>query len=292
MIKEKTDEFWDVYNKDREKTGRLHRRGDKLQLGDYHLAVHVCIFNSRGQLLIQQRQPFKKDWTNMWDLTVGGSAIAGDLSYQAAEREVFEELGLNIDLSNTRPRFTMNFDGGFDDYYIIEMDVDISKLKLQKEEVARVKFADKEEVLKMQEEGTMIPYWFMEQLFEIRGDYDSHGKVHPVIYAQTATMKNLESGVSMFEIIQYNSKPEEQEKDSSKIQEQSDNFRRMLESAIENNTAVCALEHNVVVGLLIFSKNGGQSASLKYMAVHPEYSERGIEKLLFDQCPFKLNITD
>lgn len=33
--------------------------------GEYHLAVHVCIFNSENQLLIQQRQPYKGGWPNM-----------------------------------------------------------------------------------------------------------------------------------------------------------------------------------------------------------------------------------
>lgn len=54
------NELWDIYTKDREKTGRFHRRGDPMKAGEYHLVVHVCIFNSRNQLLIQQRQPFKK----------------------------------------------------------------------------------------------------------------------------------------------------------------------------------------------------------------------------------------
>lgn len=88
-IKEKA-EFWDIYTKERLKTGKLHKRGGKLSDDEYHLVVHVCIFNNRNQLLIQQRQP--------WDLSVGGSAIAGESSSQAAERELAEELGLKMDL--------------------------------------------------------------------------------------------------------------------------------------------------------------------------------------------------
>ena len=34
----------------------------------------------------------------MWDITVGGSAMIGENSRQAAMREVAEELGLKIDL--------------------------------------------------------------------------------------------------------------------------------------------------------------------------------------------------
>ena len=89
----------------------------------YHMVVHVCIFNSKGEMLIQQRQPFKEGWSNMWDITVGGSATMGDSSQDAAEREVLEEIGLKLDLQDVRPHFTINFDKGFDDVYLVESDV-------------------------------------------------------------------------------------------------------------------------------------------------------------------------
>lgn len=98
------NELWDIYAKDREKTGRFHRRGDPMKAGEYHLVVHVCIFNSRNQLLIQQRQPFKKGWPNMWDISVGDSALKGESSSQAAERELYEELGIRMELSGKRLR--------------------------------------------------------------------------------------------------------------------------------------------------------------------------------------------
>lgn len=179
MMDDYANELWDLYDKDRCLTGRRHRRGDKMKEGEYHLAVHVCIFNSQNELLIQQRQPFKKDWSNMWDLTASGSALAGESSSMAAERETMEEIGIQLDLSGVRPYFTINFSQGFDDYYIIEKDIDISELKLQQEEVKQARWAGKEEVLKMQEEGSMIPYWFIDRLFEMRGDYDAHGKQRP-----------------------------------------------------------------------------------------------------------------
>ena len=53
-------EIWDLYTKDRIKTEETMVRGEKITKGFYRLVVHVCIFNSRGEMLIQQRQPFKK----------------------------------------------------------------------------------------------------------------------------------------------------------------------------------------------------------------------------------------
>ena len=83
-------ELFDLYTAEREKTGRTMVRGEAVPEGCYRLVVHVCIFDPEGRMLIQQRQPFKKSWSNLWDITVGGSAVAGDSSRSAAERETME----------------------------------------------------------------------------------------------------------------------------------------------------------------------------------------------------------
>lgn len=49
-------EFWDIYTANRVKTGRVMERGSLFKQGDYHLVVHICLFNDRGEMLIQQRQ--------------------------------------------------------------------------------------------------------------------------------------------------------------------------------------------------------------------------------------------
>lgn len=163
-------ELWDVYDMNRNKTGRTWVRGEPLQEGNYHLVVHVCIFNSKGEMLIQQRQPFKEGWSNMWDLTVGGSAITGDSSQDAARRELEEEIGLTIDFQDVRPHITFHFERGFDDIYLIEKEVDLHTLTLQYEEVQAVKWASKEEILAMIKTGEFIPYYesLIHFLFDIR----------------------------------------------------------------------------------------------------------------------------
>jgi len=127
-------------------------------------------------MLIQQRQPFKSGWSNMWDITVGGSAISGDTSQSAAEREVYEEIGCKLSLDGIRPALTINFDDGFDDMYLIQQNIDISKLNLQYEEVKSVKWASKEEILSMIDEETFIPYHksLIELLFFMRNSKGSH----------------------------------------------------------------------------------------------------------------------
>ena len=169
-------EIWDLYTKDRIKTEETMVRGEKITKGFYRLVVHVCIFNSRGEMLIQQRQPFKSSWSNMWDITVGGSAISGDTSQSAAEREVYEEIGYKLSLDGIRPALTINFEDGFDDMYLIKKDIEISDLYLQYEEVKAVKWASKEEILKMIDEETFIPYHksLIELLFFMKDTKGTH----------------------------------------------------------------------------------------------------------------------
>lgn len=262
------EELWDVYTKDRIKTGKTHRRGDKMKEGEYHLVIHVCIFNSKNELLVQQRQPFKKGWPNMWDVSVGGSAVAGDDSRQAAEREVLEELGLKLDLSGKRPSFTMNFSDGFDDYYIVKQDVDIEQLHLQKEEVKQVKWVNREEALHMQRAGIMVPYWFLDKLFDL-GDvheFDAHGNRNSALKICYASCDNLKSWMSLVEIVRENFPGLETEKGMEE-------YYQTLIKNVKEKRAICAMDGNMVTGILLFSIKHNM---LSCLAVHPEYRRRNI----------------
>lgn len=154
-------EVWDLYNVDREKVGSIER-GQKMPDDTYHLVIHVCIFNSKGEMLIQKRNINKKTWPGAWDLTLGGSALKGETSRDAARREMSEELGLDIDFSIERPFFTIifgdKFDKGFDDFYLIEKDVDLKDVSFVDDEVEQVKWATKEEILDMIDKKEFISF--------------------------------------------------------------------------------------------------------------------------------------
>ncbi|WP_339230220.1 NUDIX domain-containing protein [Oceanobacillus sp. FSL K6-2867] len=171
-------EAWDVYDKDRKLTGKQMNRGDPFEQGAYHLVVHVCLFNQLGEMLIQQRQPSKGNWKNMWDITVGGSAITGETSQQAAEREVKEEIDFALNLQNKRPSLTVNFEYGFDDYYLIETDLNIESLSLPTEEVKQVRWASQNDIINIISEGLFIPYHksLIALLFDMRYSMGAHNQ--------------------------------------------------------------------------------------------------------------------
>lgn len=151
-------ETWDLYDINRIKTLKTAQRGPFIEDGYFHLVVHVCIFNKDGHMLIQQRQKDKVGFPNYFDVTCGGSAIAGEDSRTAVKRELYEELSIDIDFNNERPFLTVNFTHGFDDFYLIEKDINLNDLILDPNEVQSARYASLEDILMMIDEGTFVPY--------------------------------------------------------------------------------------------------------------------------------------
>lgn len=151
-------ELWDIYNEDRVRTGRTTVRGLTMRAGEYHLIVHIAIINSKGRMLVQQRQQSKKGWPGKWDISAGGCAMAGENSRLAAQRELEEELGIELDFTQRRAALTINFDGGFDDIYIIRGDYDLTDLRLQQSEVLAARWACADEIMDMIDSEEFVPY--------------------------------------------------------------------------------------------------------------------------------------
>ncbi|MBT2684152.1 bifunctional NUDIX hydrolase family protein/GNAT family N-acetyltransferase [Bacillus sp. ISL-37] len=160
-------ELWNIYDQYRHLTDRIHKRGEEMKAGDYHLVVHVWIINDDGQFLIQKRQPWKIGFPDMWDCSAAGSAVMGDNSEQAAIREAKEELGIDLDIEKGERLFTVKFSQGFDDIWLIRQNVALEDLHLQEEEVADAKWASEAEIREMVETGEFIPFNYFDLLFEM-----------------------------------------------------------------------------------------------------------------------------
>lgn len=160
-IRSGAGEIWDVYDKNRNLTGRTHRRGDPLPEGDYHLVVHVWIQNSSGQFLLTKRSP-NKGFPNMWE-TTGGSALAGDDSLSAALREVREETGLTILPENGKCLMTYQGSDYITDVWLFRHDCPMEEVVLQEGETCGAMFADKEEILRLKKEGILVPFRYLDE---------------------------------------------------------------------------------------------------------------------------------
>ena len=52
-------EIWDLYDKDRRRTGETMVRGGRVPYGRYHLIVDALFLNSKGETLLQRRAKTK-----------------------------------------------------------------------------------------------------------------------------------------------------------------------------------------------------------------------------------------
>ncbi len=59
-----------------------------------HRVVHVLVFNSNGELLLQKRSMNKDVAAGKWDTSVGGHVNSGETLDEAVKREMEEELGI------------------------------------------------------------------------------------------------------------------------------------------------------------------------------------------------------
>lgn len=63
-----------------------------------HMAVNILIVNGKGEVLVQQRSYAKKFGGGLWEVSAGGHVNAGEKPADAARRELFEELGIKVNL--------------------------------------------------------------------------------------------------------------------------------------------------------------------------------------------------
>jgi 16S rRNA (adenine1518-N6/adenine1519-N6)-dimethyltransferase len=61
-----------------------------------HRAIHIWIFNHRGELFLQKRSYWKENHAGLWCSSVAGHVDAGESYYDAAKRELHEELGADV----------------------------------------------------------------------------------------------------------------------------------------------------------------------------------------------------
>lgn len=139
-------ELWDILDEAGEKTGRTILRGQHLQDGEFMLAVHIYIYNSKDQFLIQKRSMSKPSWPGCWDCT-GGAVISGEDSATAAIREVSEELGILIEPSELKHISRLRRDHNIVDIWAVQKDVELNQCVLQQEEVDEVKYVSATEMI-------------------------------------------------------------------------------------------------------------------------------------------------
>ena len=148
----------DVLSSSGIRTGEILSRKEVHRLGKYHRVIHLYLFNSKNEFLLQKRSLMLDNYPGFFSISVLGHVNAGEFSSATVKREVEEELG--IDVSQLKFDFLFSFfqeailsetyiDRQFIDVYVIYAKIDPNSIKFDRSEVSEIKFVSFESFREM-----------------------------------------------------------------------------------------------------------------------------------------------
>lgn len=93
-----SEEIFDIVNEQDQVIGQLPRSQVHAEK-HLHRAVHVFVFNTRGELLLQKRSADKDEYPHCYTSSASGHVSAGETYDETAPRELAEELGIQGNLT-------------------------------------------------------------------------------------------------------------------------------------------------------------------------------------------------
>ena len=149
------DEILDIVDKNGKPTGRTALKSEAHSKGLYHNTIHLWLYTSKGEILLQQRSHKKSIYPLLWDVSAAGHINAGETFITAALRETKEELGLELEPNHLTKIGTFLHessyaegkiqDNEFHQVFIAELTVPLNTLVIQDSEVEAIKLVSLEE---------------------------------------------------------------------------------------------------------------------------------------------------
>lgn len=142
------EELIDILDKDGLPLGQAFPKSEVHAKGYYHNTAHIWFYTEDGKILLQQRSLNKLICPGLWDVSVAGHVDAGESVKQAAVRETWEEIGLEIEESELTEVGVFDCfqsyesgirDNEFHNTFIARLSTNLEDLKFSKEEVENLK---------------------------------------------------------------------------------------------------------------------------------------------------------
>ena len=150
------EEVVDIYDENKNKIGKKKiRHKDKLELGEYIIGIQAIILNSKKQILISQRSELKEKAPLKWECN-GGALLSGESVLDGLIREIYEELGIQLNKENAIFLKTAKNAYRFKEIYLFEKDIEIDELKFEDGEVISAKWVTIKEFINMFKSGEIV----------------------------------------------------------------------------------------------------------------------------------------
>ncbi|MCS6935902.1 MAG: isopentenyl-diphosphate Delta-isomerase [Chitinophagales bacterium] len=161
-----------LVNEANEELGLMGKR-EAHEKGLLHRAISVVVFNRAGKMLVQQRAFSKYHWAGIWSNTCCSHPRAGETFQQAAERRLYEELGIRIPLQE---RFFFIYKATDEASGLTEHELDYvftgvydGEVNWNKDEVNDIRWMSADEVLTdMAQHPHRYSFWFKIILDEMK----------------------------------------------------------------------------------------------------------------------------
>ncbi len=143
-------EYLDILDENGNKTSITKLREYAHRDGDWHKVAFIFVVNDKGEIILQRRSKEKQTNPNKWTASASGHLSAGDSDIEGAIRELEEEIGIKANENDLQYLFTVKEQHIEEDrnlkishisnVYVLQRNVNIEDLILQKEEVSEVKY--------------------------------------------------------------------------------------------------------------------------------------------------------
>ena len=164
------DEAVDIFDRDDRPTGRAVPKRQAHEQGLWHRSAHIWIYNDRRDILMQKRSSAKDTFPGLWDISVAGHISAGETPLDGALREIKEEIGTDADARELEYLTTIHMEYPYPQrgwtnrehcyVYLMNKNLNLAKLVLQKEEVEAVRFFSPREFSELikADRGIIVPH--------------------------------------------------------------------------------------------------------------------------------------
>ena len=152
-------------NEDGKITNNKISKKEAHKKGICHMVSALALIDKKGRLLIQKRSIKKFSEPGKWDISSAGHVGIDELPIDTAIRETKEEIGVSINKNEIELIDTFlikkQFDNGdyinhYTYFYMVNKDIDINSIKMQRQEVDDVIFVNKKEFIKLIKDNMMV----------------------------------------------------------------------------------------------------------------------------------------
>ena len=123
------------------------------------ITVVAALIKNDNRFLIAKRATGDENVLGKWEFP-GGKVEAGEDEKHAIEREIKEELGIDIEENELIYTGMQKGNTAFINSFIVKKDIDLSEITLQKEEVSKAEWDSYEEVEEKYNNAEFVPHWW------------------------------------------------------------------------------------------------------------------------------------